>query len=262
MDKSHILQQFINKYHSTPRIFKSPGRINIIGEHTDYNEGFVLPAAIDKAVYVAINQRDDQEIHLFAAHYQESFVTDNNKVKPSEVQWANYILGVVSELQKLGCAIGGFNLYIDGDVPGGAGLSSSAAVECAVAYALNEMYVLSLSKMQLVKVAQLAEHNYAGVMCGMMDQFASIFGQKDQVMMLDCKTLSYKYVPFNIPGYQILLFNTNVKHNLVSSAYNERRAACFQGVAWVKEKYPAVNSLRDISLAMLDECVKDEHVYM
>jgi len=258
MDINKIQQQFNELFHSNATLYKSPGRINIIGEHTDYNEGFVLPAAIDKAVYAAISKREDNEVHLFASKYKESFQTTITDIKPVEKQWANYILGVVSEIQKLGLAVGGFNLVIDGDIPGGAGLSSSAALECAVAFALNDQFDLQLEKMQIVKVAQQAEHNFAGVLCGIMDQFASVFGRKNHVVKLDCKTLEYRYVPINIPGYKFVLFNTNVKHNLASSAYNDRRAACFQGVAWVKEHHPEVNSLRDISVEMLNTYVKDK----
>lgn len=257
MDTNKIQQQFNTLFKSNATLYRSPGRINIIGEHTDYNEGFVLPAAIDKAVYVAIAKREDQEVHLYAAKYKEAFQVSLADIKPVEVQWPNYVLGVISEIQKRDLQIGGFNLVIDGDIPGGAGLSSSAALECAVAFALNDQFDLQLEKIQIVQIAQKAEHNFAGVMCGIMDQFASVFGRKDHVVMLDCKTLDYRYIPIHMPGYQFVLFNTNVKHNLASSAYNDRRTACFQGVAWVKEHHPEVNSLRDVSIAMLDALVKD-----
>jgi galactokinase len=258
MDINTIQQNFYARFNGQPSIYRSPGRINIIGEHTDYNEGFVLPAAIDKAVYAAISKREDNEVHLYASKYNEAFQISLNDIKPTDKQWPNYILGVISEIQKLDLSLGGFNLLIDGDIPGGAGLSSSAALECAVAFALNDQFGLQLEKMQIVLIAQKAEHNFAGVMCGVMDQFASVFGRKNHAVMLDCKSLAYRYVPINMPGYQFVLFNTNVKHNLASSAYNDRRAACYKGVAWVKEHYPVVNSLRDVSIAMLDEFVKEK----
>lgn len=255
-----LQQKFKQIYRQSPSVYQSPGRINIIGEHTDYNEGFVLPAAIDKAVYVAITKRDDEEIHLYAAKYDEHFKTSIAEVAPAEKQWANYILGVVKELQKLQLNIGGFNLALDGDVPGGAGLSSSAAVECAVAFALNDVFNLQLEKLQMVLAAQKAEHNFIGVMCGVMDQFASMYGKEEHAMKLDCKTLAHEYIPLHLPGYQLVLFNTNVKHNLASSAYNDRRASCFKGVALIKAHYPEVNSLRDATLTMLDECVKTQDI--
>ncbi|MGH2622645.1 MAG: galactokinase, partial [Sphingobacterium sp.] len=207
-------------------VVKSPGRINIIGEHTDYNQGFVLPAAIDKAIYVGLGKRDDQQIHLYAEDFKESFQVDIEALAPSDKGWPNYILGVVNQLKERKCAISGFNLYIDGDIPVGAGLSSSAAVECATGFALNELFQLALDRIEIAKIGQLAEHTYAGVMCGIMDQFASVLGKQDHVLRLDCRDLSYSYHPLALGNYEIMLFNTNVKHSLASSAYNDRRNAC------------------------------------
>ena len=254
---------FEDLYHTKPMVVKSPGRINIIGEHTDYNEGFVMPAAIDKAVYVAVSKRDDDEIHLFAKDYEEAHTVKLNELQVSEKGWPNYILGVADQLLKRGYTLSGFNLYIDGDVPLGAGLSSSAAVECATAYALDQLFGLAIAKLDLAFIAQKAEHVFAGVSCGIMDQFASVFGKKDHAILLDCRSMEYQYVPLQLDGYQLLLLNTNVKHSLADSAYNERRAQCEQGVAWVKQQYPQVNSLRDVTLEMLNECVeqKDADVY-
>jgi galactokinase len=260
-----IAEQFRNIFPdaASPLIVRSPGRINIIGEHTDYNEGFVLPAAIDKAIYVAISPRNDNEIHLYAGDYEETHVVTVDSVAPSEKHWPNYILGVVDQLQKRGYTIKGFDLAIDGDVPLGAGLSSSAAVECATAFALNELFSLQLPKLEMVLAAQKAEHTFAGVMCGIMDQFASMFGEKDHVIKLDCRSLDYEYVPLDLKGYKIVLLNTNVKHSLSSSEYNTRRQQCEQGVEWIKQHKPAVNSLRDATMQMLDEYVlpKDKLIY-
>ncbi len=243
-------------------IVRSPGRVNIIGEHTDYNEGFVLPAAIDKAIYVAIGKRTDDAIHLYSVDFKEKYLVEISAIKPTE-NWATYILGVVDELIKRGYNVGGFNLVLDGDIPIGAGLSSSAAVECAVVFALNELFGFGINKMEMVTIAQKAEHHFSGVMCGIMDMFASMFGKKDHVIKLDCRSLEYEYKPFVLDGYKIVLFNTNVKHSLASSAYNERRQQCEQGVAWVKEHHPQVSSLRDVSMSMLQQYVqpKDEIVF-
>lgn len=253
---------FKQKFGTAPLIVRSPGRINIIGEHTDYNEGFVLPAAIDKAIYVAINKRDDEQLHLYAANFDEGFETTLADIAPQK-NWPTYILGVVDQLQKKGLTITGFNMVLDGDVPVGAGLSSSAAVECAVVFALNELFGLGLSKMEMVAIAQQAEHTYSGVMCGVMDMFASMFGKKDYVIKLDCRSLEYEYKPLLLENYQLVLLNTNVKHSLATSAYNERRQQCEQGVAWVKVHHPQVNSLRDTTLTMLQQHVanKDALVY-
>lgn len=259
-----LTEKFRSLYNEEPILVRSPGRVNIIGEHTDYNEGFVLPAAIDKAIYIAINKRSDDAIHLYAQDYKQPFESSLSTVAPTDKSWPNYILGVVDQLQKRGHTLGGFNLVIDGDVPLGAGLSSSAAVECATAFALNHLFHLGIEKMELVKAAQLAEHTFAGVLCGIMDQFASMFGKKNHVIKLDCRSLEYEYVPLDLKGYKIVLFNTNVKHSLASTEYNTRRQQCEQGVAWLKEKYPQVNSLRDVNMPMLDEMVKpkDELIYL
>ena len=260
---SNLKEKFKSIFNTEPVLVRSPGRVNIIGEHTDYNEGFVLPAAIDKAIYIAIGKRTDDAIHLYAQDYQQSHEVALSNVEPSDKHWPNYILGVVDQFQKSSYKIGGFNLVIDGDVPLGAGLSSSAAVECATAFALNELFQLEVGKLQMVKAAQLAEHNFAKVMVGIMDQFASMFGKKDHAIKLDCRSLEFEYVPLVLKGVKILLLNTNVKHSLASSEYNTRRKECEQGVAWIKEHHPEVNSLRDVTMEMLQQHVapKDKVIF-
>lgn len=254
--KEKIKNIFKKKFSDSPLLFHSPGRINIIGEHTDYNEGFVLPAAIDKHIYVAISKRTDKAVNLFACDFNESFETDIENIKPASIQWPNYILGVVDQLQRSGHDLQvGFNMVLDGDIPIGAGLSSSAAVESAVIFALNDIFELGLTRIQMVPLAQKAEHEFAGVKCGIMDQFASMFGKKDHAIMLDCRSLDFEYVPLDLKGYSILLFNSNVKHNLASSAYNERRVQCETGAALVKAHHPEVRSLRDVTMQMLDQYV-------
>ncbi|GAA4212829.1 galactokinase [Pedobacter jeongneungensis] len=263
MNAQQLKNTFKKLFNAEPLLVRSPGRINIIGEHTDYNGGFVMPAAIDKAIYVAISKREDDEIHLFSESYQQFDISSVKNLKKSENSWANYILGVADQLKERGYKLGGFNFYIDGDVPLGAGLSSSAAVECATGFALDQLFSLSVPKMDIALIAQKAEQTFAGVNCGIMDQFASVFGKKDQAIMLDCRSMKHIYIPLKLDGYKLLLLNTNVKHALADSAYNKRRAQCEQGVAWVKEHYPNVNTLRDVDLGMLDAYVKpkDEEVY-
>ena len=250
-----IAKKFKELYKKDPLIIAAPGRVNLIGEHTDYNEGFVLPAAIDKAIYIAISKRDDDKISLYAQDYQQAHEVTLSGVSPTDKHWPNYILGMVDQLQKRGSKLSGFNLVIDGDVPLGAGLSSSAAVECATAFALNQLFQLGIEKIELVKMAQLAEQTFAKVMVGIMDQFASMFGKKDHVIRLDCRSLEYEYVPFKLTGIKILLLNTNVKHSLASTEYNTRRKESEQGVAWVKEHHQEVKSLRDVTMKMLQEHV-------
>ena len=260
---SAVNDKFISLFSVQPIIVRSPGRVNLIGEHTDYNEGFVLPAAIDKAIYTAIQKRDDHHIHLFSAEFNEQYDAELNNLKKSALRWPDYVLGVVDQLLKRGYQLGGFNFIVDGNVPIGAGLSSSAAVECATVFALSELFKLSIPKLEMVKIAQKAEHDFAGVNCGIMDQFASMFGKKDHVIKLDCRSLEYEYFPLNMDGIKILLLDTNVKHSLASSAYNRRRQECEAGVEMIRHFHPSVKNLRDITMAMLDKCVapKDVLVY-
>jgi galactokinase len=264
MDIEKLKKHFVQLYQQEPLVVKSPGRVNIIGEHTDYNNGFVLPAAIDKAAYLAIALRDDDEIHLSALDLNEHFKIHIKDLKPiGDISWPNFILGVVAQFIKKGITLKGFNAALLSDVPIGAGLSSSAAIECATVFALNELLQTNLDRITMVHMAQNAEHDYAGVMCGIMDQFASMMGKKDHVIKLDCMTMEYEYKPFKLNGLKILLLNTNVKHSLASSEYNTRRLECMKAVEWVKESNPSVNSLRDATIEMLKHNVlnKDALIY-
>ncbi|MFT4024520.1 MAG: galactokinase, partial [Flavihumibacter sp.] len=230
---------------------------------TDYNEGFVLPAAIDKATTVAITPRSDQEIHIYSYDLQTLYQGNLQTVEPSPMQWPDFILGVVQQLQRRGLNLQGFNMVFGGDVPMGAGMSSSAALECAVAFALNETFSLGLDKLTMVKLAQAAENQFVGVNCGIMDMFASMFGKENHVIRLDCRSLDYEYKPFNMDGFRIVLLDTAVKHNLGSSEYNVRRTQCETGVAMISRQREGVHSLRDVDMAMLDQYVlpNDRLVY-
>lgn len=238
-------------------IVRSPGRINLIGEHTDYNNGWVLPAAIDKYVQVKVSRRTDDRILLVACQYQEQLTIALEDVRPQDQHWSNYVLGVVDQLLKKGLPLSGFRMTIDGDIPEGAGLSSSAAVECAVVYALSELFELKLSKLSMVLIAQAAEHTYPGVKCGIMDPYTSVFGKRGMALQLDCAKPAHVYVPLQLQGYKIVLLNTNVKHSLASSAYNHRREECEAVVQQVQAREKDVRSLRDVTLPMLYQYVAD-----
>ena len=247
---------FKEKYKVEPLIVRSPGRINLIGEHMDYNEGYVLPAAIDKAAYVAMSLRDDDDIHLTAYDLNETFSTTVANIQPLDNGvWPNFIMGAAAQFVEKGIKIKGFNAILASDVPIGAGLSSSAAIECATTFALNDLLKTGLDRLTMVLMAQKAEHEYAGVKCGIMDQFASMFGKKNHVLRLDCRSLTYDYFPLKMDGLKIVLFDTNVKHSLAASEYNVRREQCEEGVALIQQKYPTVKSLRDANITMVNECI-------
>lgn len=250
-----VIDEFKRVFASEPIVIRSPGRVNLIGEHTDYNLGFVLPAAINKAIYMAVSRRDDDAIHIHSHDLGRSHIGSTISIVPSGLEWPDFILGVVGQMQNLGHQIGGFNCVFGGDIPLGAGLSSSAALECATAYSLNELFGLGLDTMTMVRLSQKAENEFVGVQCGIMDQFASMFGRKNHVIRLDCGSLNYEYVPFNMDGFRILLLDSNVKHSLASSEYNTRRLQCEAGVKLVQAGRPEVSSLRDCTLEMLAEYV-------
>lgn len=257
ISKQQIEDRYTTVFGDKPtHVVRSPGRINIIGEHTDYNEGFVLPTAIDKAIYVGVGKRDDDIIRLYAEDFQAYFEIPLAEIHPVEQGWPNYVLGVVHQLQLRGLKLDGFDLYIDGDVPLGAGLSSSAALECAAGFALNVLFDFAIERVEIAKIGQQAEHTYAGVKCGIMDQFASVMSKAGHVVQLDCRDLSFSYRPLELGEYAILLLNTNVKHSLASSAYNDRRASCEEGVRLVQQAFPEVKSLRDVTVDMLERFVK------
>ena len=247
----NLNQQFIDLYGKQPMFYSAPGRVNLIGEHTDYNEGFVLPAAIDKKIYIAIAKNEDHQLRVFANQFNEKKEVGLDSLKPVE-GWFTYLAGMMFHLQQMGKPIGGVDVIVDGDVPVGAGMSSSAAICSAFGFALNELNCLELDRMQLALVGQKTEHTFAGVKCGIMDQFASLHGKAGYVMRLDCRSLDYEYIPFDFPEYKIVLVNSMVKHALASSEYNIRRQQCEEGVRIMKEAFPGVKSLRDITLQQLD----------
>ncbi len=248
-----LKEKFLSTFKSQPSLYKAPGRINLIGEHTDYNDGFVLPAAIDKAIYFAAGKNTLNKLRLYSVDYDEYFEIRLNELKKTETHWANYLMGVAVQFQKRGLTPGGIDCVFGGDIPLGAGLSSSAALECGFAICLNDQYNFGIANSELILIAQKAEHEYAGVKCGIMDQFASIFGKENHVMKLDCRSLDYKHYPFTTNDADIILCDTKVKHSLASSEYNIRRAECEKGVNIIQRKFSHIQSLRDVKPQMLEE---------
>jgi len=222
-----VKTKFIKTFKIDPILVFSPGRINIIGEHTDYNGGFVFPAAVDKGIAAAIQKSDAGFCTAIALDLESTIEFELDKLKPSkEGSWENYVLGVVAEIQNRNKVVGDFNIIFKGNIPGGAGMSSSAALENSVVFGLNELFDLGLTKTEMILISQKAEHNYVGVKCGIMDQYASMFGLKNNALLLDCRTIESKPYEIDFKDHQLVLINTNVKHSLSDSAYNDRRSVC------------------------------------
>jgi len=239
-------------------VINAPGRVNLIGEHTDYNDGFVLPAAIDKSIRLAMNLNDRGEIRLFSVDMDEEFSTElTGSFKKSGKGWPDYILGVVDQLRKHGMNSVGFDCVFGGDVPIGAGLSSSAALEGGVLFGLVELNDWEISTMKMAQIAQKAENEFVGVQCGIMDQFASLNGKESHALKLDCRTLEYEKIPFRDADFKIVLCDCGVRRELAGSEYNIRRQQCEEGVSIIQKKYPEVQKLRDVTLEMLEEHRKE-----
>lgn len=245
-----ISTEFEKKFGSKPELsVAAPGRINLIGEHTDYNHGFVLPAAIDKSINFSIKKRSDKKLVFYAVDLNETFEGSLDSLEKSAISWANYLIGILKELTNSGFSIDyGLEVAFGGDVPLGAGLSSSAALESGFCFALSELFELGLNRKEMALTAQRAEHNFAGVNCGIMDMYASLFGKQNSVIRLDCKHITHEYFPFDFPEYEIVLCNSGVKHNLADSEYNTRRKECEAGVYAFQNINPNIQSLRDVSV--------------
>lgn len=260
MTKDQVIKIYQDKFGiSTSEVYASPGRINLIGEHTDYNGSFVFPGAIDKGMVAAIKLNDTEKVRAYAIDLNEYTEFGLNEEDAPIQGWAKYIFGVCREIIKRGYKIEGFDTVFSGDVPLGAGMSSSAALESTYVFALNDMLNLNIDIFELAKIGQKTEHNYVGVNCGIMDQFASIFGKAGHLIRLDCKTLDFEYFPFDPQphGYRVVLLDTVVKHELASSAYNKRRESCENAVAAIKKNHPEVDFLRDANMEMLNEAKND-----
>jgi len=236
----------------------SPGRINIIGEHTDYNLGYVLPTAIEKKIVLQFQKNETEKTcRVYSKDFDKGFEFDLSKISISENAWENYVLGVLNEISKRTDKVRGFDCVLESNLPLGSGLSSSAALECGIAYGLNELFALSLSKLDIVTLSQIAEHTYVGTQCGIMDQYASVMSEAGHVILLDCRSLEHQLIPMELHPYKIIMLNTGVSHNLATSEYNVRKLECEEGIAQIQQKYPSVKSLRDVTEEMLETCRKE-----
>ncbi len=258
MDIEFVRSRFIKHFDGTTgSVYASPGRINLIGEQTDYNGGFVFPGAIDKGMIAELKVNGTNKVRAYSIDLKDYVEFGLEEEDAPRTSWARYIFGVCREIIKRGGKIAGFNTAFAGDVPLGAGMSSSAALESTYAYALNDMFDCGIDKFELAKIGQATEHNYCGVKCGIMDQFASVFGKEGSLIRLDCRSLEYQYFPFNPEGYRLVLLDSVVKHELASSAYNDRRKSCENACAAIQKHHPEVEFLRDATMDMLNE-VKEE----
>ncbi len=239
MDTNLISQKFEELFGEGAILFSSPGRINLIGEHTDYNGGFVFPGAVDKGIVAAIKPNGTDRVRSYALDLGESCEFGLNEEDKPAAQWACYLFGVCREIQKRGYSIGGFDAVFSGDVPLGAGMSSSAALESTFAFAINDLWGLGIDSFTLARIGQSTEHNYCGVNCGIMDQFASVHGKAGHLMRLDCRSMEFEYFPFDptAHGYRLVLVNSCVKHELVGSPYNDRRASCERVAAVLGQEF-------------------------
>lgn len=254
MEIEGVRSRFLKHFDGIPGVvYASPGRINLIGEHTDYNGGFVFPGAVDKGMIAELRINGTDKVRAYSIDLKDYVEFGLNEEDAPRASWARYIFGVCREIIKRGGKISGFNTAFAGDVPLGAGMSSSAALESTYAFALNEMFDCGLDKFELAKIGQATEHNYCGVKCGIMDQFASVFGKKGSLIRLDCRSLEYQYFPFDPQGYKLVLVDSVVKHELASSAYNKRRESCERAVEAIRKRHPEVEFLRDANMDWLKE---------
>lgn len=252
-----IREQFRERFRKEPLIIAAPGRVNLLGEHTDYNQGFVLPGAIDKRIYLAIARNDSRTVNAWSNEFDESFSFPIDTAQPDK-GWKNYLIGVTHYVQQRTAPFAsGVDLIIDGDIPVGGGMSSSAALCSGYGFALNELFSAGLTRLELAQIGQLTEHHFVGARVGIMDQFASLYGKAGCLIRLDCRSMDHEYIPFDFPDHRIILVNTMVKHELSGSEYNVRRQQCEAGVGKLQEYYPSVVSLRDISIGQLEKHMMD-----
>ncbi|ADO77452.1 galactokinase [Halanaerobium praevalens] len=258
MDKNNLWNHYrknLQDFNLASGIYQAPGRVNLIGEHTDYNDGFVMPMAIEKEITMLVQLRPDQKVRCYSLDYEQILEFNLECLEyDSKNIWINYIKGVIFEIKKLTDKLQGFNLIFTGNVPQGAGLSSSAALEVVTALAIADLHKIKMNKIDLALLSQRAENNFVGVQCGIMDQYISSLGQKEHALLIDCRSNDYQLVPFKNDNYQIVICNSKVQRGLVDSAYNQRREECKQAVEFFKSKEEfEINALRDLNLINLEK---------
>ena len=249
-----VAERFLAVYGTSPSgLFRAPGRVNLIGEHTDYNDGFVMPAAIDFSCYSAIRSRSDRTLSVYSQQFQENIEFNLDRlVGPPKKHWTDYVRGVAAVLRDEGYPLKGADLLIDGQVPIGSGLSSSASIEVSSALALTSLGGITVPLGTLARLCQRAENAYTGARCGIMDQFVSCFGRQDQALLLDCRSLEMTYLALP-PNVRLVICNTMVRHELAAGEYNERRASCERSIEAIRRFLPSIRALRDLTLEDLEK---------
>lgn len=254
--RERIAKSFFEIFSQEPLLAFAPGRINLIGEHTDYQEGFVFPAAVSQGIWVAVQENDSISAKIHSFDFKEDFVFDVTSFSPKKGHWANYIMGMVAQLKQAGYPVRGFNMVFGGNIPVGSGLSSSAALSVGIGTALAGLFSFKIPKRSIAIYAQKSEHLFEGLNCGIMDPYASAFGKENHALLLDCRSNTHEEIPIELKDYSLLLVNTKVKHKLADSAYNKRRAACEESVRILSSHFPGIKTLRDISTDQLPEVEK------
>ncbi|SIO15374.1 galactokinase [Algoriphagus halophilus] len=254
--RERIAKSFVEIFSQEPLLAFAPGRINLIGEHTDYQEGFVFPAAVSQGIWVAVQENDSNSARVHSFDFKEDFVFDVKSFSPKKGHWANYIMGMVAQLKQAGYPVKGFNMVFGGNIPVGSGLSSSAALSVGIGTALSGLFSFKIPKRSIAIYAQKSEHLFEGLNCGIMDPYASAFGKENHALLLDCRSNTHEEIPINLKDFSLLLVNTKVKHKLADSAYNKRRAACEESVRILSSNFHGIKTLRDISTDQLPEVEK------
>lgn len=250
---AQIQSTFQHHFDEAPLISFAPGRINLIGEHTDYQEGFVFPAAVEQGIWVGIQTNGLAQCRLYSIDFDQEFTFDLNFISPKKGHWATYVMGMVALLQQAGYPVQGFDMVIGGNIPVGSGLSSSAALSVSIGTGISGLFEFKIPKKNIALYAQKSEHLYAGLKCGIMDPYASAFGVRQTALLLDCRSNSHQEIPVNLGEYSLILVNTKVKHTLADTAYNKRREACEESVSRLSEEFPGIHTLRDISISDLNK---------
>ena len=248
-----LLPTFHSNFSGSPLIAFAPGRINLIGEHTDYQEGFVFPAAVKQGIWLAIQKNDSPTCRLISADFGQEFSFDLDLFAPKKGHWANYAMGMCALMKQSGYEVKGFDMVIGGNIPVGSGLSSSAALSVGIGTAISALFDFKIPKKNLALYAQKSEHLYAGVKCGIMDPYASAFGVEGKALLLDCRSNTHREIPVQLGDYSLMLVNTKVKHTLADTAYNKRRQACEESVKILQVEFPDIKTLRDLSVADLEK---------